>query len=164
MKKDNIFIFDLDGTTINSDHRQGQGSLVSWFRNNTRENIFRDIPMYLGQFIGILYTLGFKVVICTSRTLSKADYEFLYTRLYVPVGVKIISRKEGDKREPELYKKERLSYLANFKQFKDCEKILIDDNPEVRRTFRELGKNCKAWAIPFAIERFNHIFGWSKSE
>ena len=39
MKKDNIFIFDLDGTTINSDHRQGQGSLVSWFRNNTRENI-----------------------------------------------------------------------------------------------------------------------------
>jgi hypothetical protein len=83
MKKDNIFIFDLDGTTINSDHRQGHGSLVSWFRNNTRENIFRDIPMYLGQF---------------------------------------------------------------------------------RRSFRELGINCKAWDIPFAIERFNHIFGWSKIE
>tara|TARA_Y100001951_G_scaffold91238_1_gene85088 strand:+ start:311 stop:805 length:495 start_codon:yes stop_codon:yes gene_type:complete len=164
MKKDNIFIFDLDGTTINSSHRQGHGSLVSWFRNNVPENIIKDTPMYLGQFIGILFNLGFKVLICTSRTLSKADYEFLYTKLYIPVDVKIISREKGDKREPEVFKKWELSYLANFKQFKDCEKILIDDNPEVRRTFRELGKNCKAWDIPFAIERFNHIFGWSKSE
>ena len=87
MKKDNIFIFDLDGTTINSTHRQGHGSLVSWFRNNVPENIVKDIPMYLGQFIGILHTVGFKVLICTSRTLSKADYEYLYTKLYVPVDV-----------------------------------------------------------------------------
>ena len=161
MKEDNIFIFDLDGTTINSEHRTGHGSLVSWFRNNTAENIFKDIPMYLGQFIGILYTLGFKVIICTSRTLSNADYEYLYTKLYVPVNVKIISRTEGDTREPEIYKKERLSYLANFKQFKECEKILIDDNPDIRRAFRELGKNCKAWDIPFAEDTFSRLFSWS---
>ena len=70
MKKDNIFIFDLDGTTINSEHRVGGGSLPSWFNNNS----------------------------------------------------------------------------------------------DVRTSFRELGENCKAWDIPFAIERFNHIFGWSKIE
>ena len=163
MKDNDIFIFDLDGTTINSNHRAGHGSLPSWFRNNTIENIFKDIPMYLSQFIGILHNLEFKVLICTSRTLSKADFEYLYTKLYIPVGVKIISREEGDKREPDVYKKERLSYLANFKQFKECEKILIDDNPDIRRAFRELGINCKAWDIPFAIERFNQIFGLVKT-
>ena len=161
MKKYIILILYLDVTTINSNHRVGQGSLTSLFRNNTIENIFKDIPMYLSQFIGILHNLDFKVLICTSRTLSKADFEYLYTKLYVPVDVKIISREKGDKREPDVYKKERLSYLANFKQFKECEKILIDDNPDIRRAFRELGINCKAWDIPFAIERFNHIFGWS---
>ena len=161
MKKDNIFIFDLDGTTIDSGHRVGGGSLPSWFNNNTAENILKDTPMYLGQFIGILFNLGFKVLVCTSRTLGKADYEFLYTKLYLPVGVKIISRDKGDNREPNVYKKERLSYLANFKQFKDCEKILIDDNSDVRNSFRELGENCKAWDIPYAIKSFNHIFGWS---
>ena len=161
MKRDNIFIFDLDGTTINSEHRVGGGSLPSWFNNNTEENIFKDTPMYLGQFIGILFNLGFKVLICTSRTLGKADYEFLYTKLYVPVGVKIISRNKDDRRDPDVYKKERLSYLANFKQFKECEKILIDDNSDVRTSFRELGKNCKAWDIPYATKSFNYIFGWS---
>jgi hypothetical protein len=162
MNNDNIFIFDLDRTTVNSKHREGHGSLSSWFANATAENILKDAPMYLGQFIGILSNLGFRVIICTSRSMTKADYEFLYTKLYVPVGVKIISRTRGDNREPDIYKKEKLSYLANFKQFKECEKILIDDNSSVRRAFRELGKNCKAWDIPIAIERFNHIFGWSE--
>ena len=154
-----IFIFDLDGTTINSNHRVGGGSLPSWFKNNTLENIFKDVPMYLSQFIGILDNLKFKVLICTSRTLSKADYEYLYTKLYVPVDLKIISREEGDKRQPEVFKKWELSYLANFKQFKDREKILIDDNPDVRRAFRELGENCRAWDIYSATERLNKIFG-----
>jgi len=53
-----IFIFDLDGTTINSNHRVGGGSLPSWFKNNTLENIFKDVPMYLSQFIGILDNLN----------------------------------------------------------------------------------------------------------
>ena len=92
MNNDNIFIFDLDRTTVNSEHREGRGSLSSWFANATAENILKDSPMYLGQFIGILFNLGFRVIICTSRSMTKADYEFLYTKLYVPVGVKIISR------------------------------------------------------------------------
>ena len=37
-KKEPIFIFDLDQTTIDSTHRVGHGSLTSWVRNATREN------------------------------------------------------------------------------------------------------------------------------
>ena len=48
-----IFIFDLDQTTINSEHRVGHGSLTSWVRNSTRENIMNDELMFLSQFICI---------------------------------------------------------------------------------------------------------------
>ena len=149
-----IFIFDLDQTTINSEHRVGHGSLTSWVRNSTRENIMNDELMFLSQFIGILNNVGFQVIVCTSRVLGKDDWEFLYTKMYLPSDVKVIHRHEGDTREPNLYKKERLSYLANFKQYSKKDKILIDDNSDVRKSFRELGRNCKAWDIPYAEREF----------
>ena len=154
-----IFIFDLDQTTINSEHRVGHGSLTSWVRNSTRENIMNDELMFLSQFIGILNNVGFQVIVCTSRVLGKDDWEFLYAKMYLPSDVKVIHRHEGDTREPNLYKKERLSYLANFKQYSKKIKILIDDNSEVRKSFRELGRNCKAWDIPYAEREFKMLFG-----
>ena len=30
-----LFIYDLDGTVIDSSHRLGDGSLDDWFANNT---------------------------------------------------------------------------------------------------------------------------------
>ena len=36
------FIFDLDGTVVDSSHRQGDGSLDDWRRLNTIGNIMRD--------------------------------------------------------------------------------------------------------------------------
>jgi len=79
--------------------------------------------------------------------------------MYLPSDVKVIHRHEGDTREPNLYKKERLSYLANFKQYSNKIKILIDDNSDVRKSFRELGRNCKAWDIPYAEREFKMLFG-----
>ena len=51
-----IFIFDLDQTTINSEHRVGHGSLTSWVRNSTRENIMND-PFYRKQYTANLRTI-----------------------------------------------------------------------------------------------------------
>jgi hypothetical protein len=139
-----IFIFDLDNTTIDSRHRQGKGSLESWHRNMTRDSIFNDELMPLSQYIRLLYNLRYKVIICTSRCLTKDDYEYLYSVVDVPSEVKIISRDKTDSRECGKFKKARLSYLANFKQFKDRDKILIDDNDSVREQFQSLGNNCIA--------------------
>ena len=36
-----LFIFDLDDTTINSRHRQGE-TLADWIALNTPENVARD--------------------------------------------------------------------------------------------------------------------------
>ena len=74
-----IFIFDLDNTTIDSRHRQGKGSLESWHRNMTKESIFKDELMPLSQYIRLLHNLRYKVIICTSRCLTKDDYEYLYS-------------------------------------------------------------------------------------
>ena len=37
-----LYIFDLDGTTVDSAHRLGRVSRESWKRNNTPENVAKD--------------------------------------------------------------------------------------------------------------------------
>ena len=37
-----LFIFDLDGTVVDSSHRQGAGTLAEWRELNTPENIALD--------------------------------------------------------------------------------------------------------------------------
>ena len=107
IRRDNlIFIFDLDGTVIDSSHRQGE-SLADWFAMNTRENIFKDVVLPLGQRITDLYKRGYKVLICTSRSLSKDDLEYLQDILYVPFGVKLISRRFGDQTPSFTMKKKK---------------------------------------------------------
>ena len=141
--QENIFIFDLDGTTIDSRHRQGE-TLEDWFRLNTPENVARDKPLLLAKAIRDLWESGFHVLICTSRTLSAWDMEYLYNRIYVPVAVKVIGR-ENSNMESHKLKKKQLSYLQNFKHFKHANKFLIDDDEQNRLSFEELGSNC--WGL-----------------
>lgn len=156
LRRDNlIFIFDLDGTVIDSSHRQGE-SLADWFEMNTRENIFKDVVLPLGKRITDLYERGFKVLICTSRSLSKADLEYLQDILYVPYGVKLISRRLGDNTPSFTMKKKKLSYLENFKHSRDKIKILIDDEEQNLLSFEELGQNCYGM-FPDQAEHFIEV-------
>ena len=43
------YIFDLDGTVIDSTHRQGNGSLDDWRRMDTPKNVALDSPLYRAQ-------------------------------------------------------------------------------------------------------------------
>ena len=69
---DNIVIFDLDGTTIDSSHRHathadGTLNLDAWIENATPEKIFQDQVLPLGHLVSkigkraytIICTLGF---------------------------------------------------------------------------------------------------------
>ena len=70
------FIFDLDGTVIDSSHRHGD-SLADWRRMNTVGNIMRDRLLPLaGKMQGAILD-GLDVWICTSRVMGKADFAFL---------------------------------------------------------------------------------------
>ena len=156
---DTIFIFDLDGTTVDSRHRTSLPfSLDYWNENSTRENILRDRLMPLSRKMVELINLGYEVIICTARTLGKYDYEYLYDIIGLPNDIKIISRAKEDTRENHIYKKSNLQYLVNLKPFKDRQKILIDDEYLNRITFASMNPKCASWNIHQA-ERFFIHFG-----
>jgi FMN phosphatase YigB (HAD superfamily) len=138
----NITIFDLDGTVIDSSHRQatkpdGTLDLAHWFENATPEKIFRDKVLPLAQQIRKRSKKGDYTMICTARTLSDADLEFFHQEgLLVD---KIISRKQGDMTPDGELKAKQLRSFFSLKQFKDLNKVMFDDAPSVRKSLRRLG-------------------------
>ena len=57
--KNTIYIFDLDGTVIDSSHRftgnaEGKVNLEKWIADSTRENIFKDSLLPLAKFMKAL--------------------------------------------------------------------------------------------------------------
>lgn len=78
-----LCIFDLDGTAIDSTHRQntlpdGSLNLAKWKENNTPEKIALDTLLPLGkQWSKGLDKSWKRIAIITARVLSAADYKFL---------------------------------------------------------------------------------------
>ena len=75
-----LLIFDLDGTAIDSTHRQntladGSLNLAKWQENNTPEKIALDTLLPLGKQWS--NGLNKKIAIITARVLGDADYKFL---------------------------------------------------------------------------------------
>ena len=82
-KNYNIVFLDIDGTIVDSNHRQnafGKPNALSldyWLKNTTRENIFKDkILDNLALHIKKRYLEGDYIVITTARTLSQDDLEY----------------------------------------------------------------------------------------
>lgn len=82
--KTTVYVFDLDRTVIDSDHRvaaamkpNGDLCLNTYRKGQTRENIFKDTLLPLYKVMRHLIETGEQVVICTARALTKADYLFL---------------------------------------------------------------------------------------
>ena len=67
------FIFDLDETVIDSQHRQGE-TLAEWIALNTPENVAKDTLLPLADQMKAAYKNGDVVTVCTSRVLGAADF------------------------------------------------------------------------------------------
>ena len=138
-----LLIFDLDGTAIDSTHRQntlpdGSLNLAKWQENNTPEKIALDTLLPLGeQWSG---GLNKKIAIITARVLGEADYKFLadnnlrYDYIY--------SRKAGDDTPDAALKKLALYKLASDmgKSMKWLQSfaVMYDDNLSVLRMASKL--------------------------
>jgi len=137
----NILIFDLDGTTIDSSHRHatlpdGTLNLEKWIENSTPEKIFQDQVLPLGKLVSKLGKKHY-TIICTARVLSHADLEFLMDN-----GIcvdKIISRPLGNNTPDGELKKKQLNSFLSLKQFKNKNKIMFDDADSVRSIVRKIG-------------------------
>jgi phosphoglycolate phosphatase-like HAD superfamily hydrolase len=77
-----IFIFDLDGTVIDTAHRYRNGpdgsiDMAYWFANCTPEKIAADKLLPLADVMRRYFNEGHTVVICTARCFRQADHDFL---------------------------------------------------------------------------------------
>jgi len=140
-----IYIFDLDGTVVDSSHRftgtaEGKVDLAKWIEDSTRENIFKDSLLPLAKFMKALMKANQNVWICTARNMSKDDFDFLAEK-----GIKaktILCRKDGDNRADAEMKTAKLKRLFNLKQFQNAEKIMFDDNESIQKEMPKIGINC----------------------
>ena len=140
-----IYIFDLDGTVVDSSHRftgtaEGKVNLAKWIEDSTRENIFKDSLLPLAKFMKALMKANQNVWICTARNMSKDDFDFLAEN-----GIKaktILCRKDGDHRADAEMKTAKLKRLFNLKQFQNAEKIMFDDNESIQKEMPKIGINC----------------------
>ena len=137
-----ISIFDLDGTTIDSSHRQvtdskGNLDLKKWFENSTPSKIFADKVLPLASQIRRRNKKGDYTIVHTARNMSFADYEFLMENGICPD--KIISRPKGNMIADGVLKRKQLSSLFNLKPFKKANKVMFDDNKEVKAEVSKIG-------------------------
>ena len=138
----NISIFDLDGTIIDSTHRQmvksdGTLDLAAWKENATPEMIFEDKVLPLAQQVRKRQKAGDFVMVCTARNMTDADFEFLQNEGICPD--KIVSRPFGNMEPDGVLKAKQLRSLFNLKQFQKASKIMFDDAASVRSSLRKLG-------------------------
>ena len=137
-----ISIFDLDGTTIDSSHRQvtdskGNLDLAKWFENSTPSKIFADKVLPLASQIRRRNKKGDYTIVHTARNMSFADYEFLMENGICPD--KIISRPKGNMIADGVLKRKQLSSLFNLKPFRQANKVMFDDNKEVKTEVSKIG-------------------------
>lgn len=137
------FIFDLDGTVIDSAHRQGE-TLADWRRMNTVGNIMRDGLLPLAGKMQTAIQDGLDVWVCTSRVMGKADFAFLRLQGLLPNGGPVIHRiGENDQRPCGELKLAKLRGYAesmgvNWVQFAH-DSIMFDDSIDVQNTMRGAG-------------------------
>ena len=134
------FIFDLDGTVIDSTHRLGD-TLDDWRRMNTPDNIAADgeLPLFDQMLDAINDNLD--VIVCTSRVMGAADFEWL--QAHGVDDITILCRANGDERNCGFFKLSLLHDYAKslgmtWARFRRTS-IMFDDSTDVQNTLRSVG-------------------------
>ena len=134
------FIFDLDGTTVDSSHRLGE-TLADWRRMNTPANIMQDKPLPLAEQLRQAIRDGLDCVILTSRVMGINDKNWLHFHgLMAPL---VLSRHPSDTRPAGEYKLAKMAELAIRKRISMADlkasAVLWDDDADVQQTLRGAG-------------------------
>ena len=134
------FIFDLDGTTVDSSHRLGE-TLADWRRMNTPANIMQDKPLPLAEQMRQAIRDGLDVVILTSRVMGVADKNWLHFHgLMAPL---VLSRHPSDTRPAGEYKLAKMAELAIRKRISMADlkasAVMWDDDSDVQQTLGNAG-------------------------
>jgi phosphoglycolate phosphatase-like HAD superfamily hydrolase len=141
-------IFDLDGTVIDSTHRQatkadGSLDLDHWFENNTQEKILRDSLLPLADSMRALMAAGHKIVICTARAVQDADKLFLAVNR-LPYHA-LLHREMGNMESDASLKirlLEQYFIAEGFNNAAEAKALMFDDNLKVIDAMLSIGIKC----------------------
>ncbi len=139
-----LYIFDLDGTVIDSSHRQntlpdGSLDLAHWIENNTVDKILADSLLPLAE--KMREVRSDTVAVITARVIQDADLAFLkrhnlkFDYLY--------SRAQGNNTPDDLLKRRAILRLAKKLQrsmaWMRKNTVFFDDNLEVLGIMESMG-------------------------
>ena len=134
------YIFDLDGTVIDSSHRLGD-SLDDWRRMNTPANVAKDSPLPLLDQMRDAIADDLDVIVCTSRVMAGRDFRWLDD--HGIRGVTILCRDVNDDRLCGFFKLHLLKDYADslgYTWARFCQtSIMFDDSIDVQNTLRSVG-------------------------
>jgi len=134
------FIFDLDGTVIDSTHRQGD-TLDDWRRMDTAKNVALDTPLPLLDQMRDAIADDLDVIVCTSRVMNGRDFRWLDD--HGIRGIDILCRAPSDNRTCGFFKLQLLHNYARsigytWARFYQTS-IMFDDDSGVQNTLRSVG-------------------------
>ena len=138
-----IFIYDLDGTTIDSSHRykadeNGTVDLNHWRENSTPSKIAKDRIMPLAKHMRESFKNGHIVIISTARVMKAADHQFLVKH---KLNSHYLLSREGatDTRPGHIQKEQQLKNL----NIPLTSAVMFEDNDTIREHIRkQLGITC----------------------
>ena len=140
------YIFDLDGTVIDSSHRKatlpdGSLDLAGWIENSTPEKIRKDSLLPLAAVMRQLFPNSEELLICTARVMGEADLEYLAENGLFFDG--LLSRPLGNRLPDDVLKEMLLRDHATrsgltWEQFTQSAHM-FDDNAHVIDTLQATG-------------------------
>ena len=141
-----LYIFDLDGTVIDSSHRQntrpdGSLDLAHWIENNTVEKILADSLLPLAGKMRSVRSVKDTVAVITARVIQDADLAFL-KRNDLRFNY-LFSRAQGNTSPDDILKKRAILKLARKLQrsmnWMRKNTVFFDDNLEVLGIIDSMG-------------------------
>ena len=134
------YIFDLDGTVIDSTHRQGD-TLDDWRRMNTARNVALDSALPLLDQMRDAIADDLDVIVCTSRVMNGRDFRWLDD--HGIRGIDVLCRAPSDNRTCGFFKLQLLHNYARsigytWARFAQTS-IMFDDDIGVQNTLRSVG-------------------------
>ena len=141
-----LYIFDLDGTVIDSSHRQntlpdGSLDLAHWVENNTVDKILADSLLPLAEKMRSVRAVKDTVAVITARVIQDADLAFL-KRNDLRFNY-LFSRAQGNTSPDDILKKRAILKLARKLQrsmnWMRKNTVFFDDNLEVLGIMESMG-------------------------
>lgn len=134
------WIFDMDGTLCNSDHRKynldnGKKDWAGWFRDMDKDPVHEDVA----QFYDIAMEKNIPVFICTGRDESYRDVSQAWLDEHGFIVDDLYMRKAGDRRDDSIVKKEMLDKIRSSGY---NPVLAFDDRDRVVKMWRENGVRC----------------------